>query len=80
MESRITKLEVEQELLKEEINSYSEALKENTKSIQELTKILIRHDEMLQQEEKNFATRNAILTGIAVGIIVLLMGELIRII
>ena len=48
----------------------SDALAENTKSIQELTKILVRHDEVLRQDENNDATRNAILTGIVVGVVV----------
>lgn len=47
MEKRIIKLETEQEMIKQELNSYSDALAENTKSIPELTKILVRHDEML---------------------------------
>lgn len=80
MESRIVKLETEQEIIKQELNSYSEALKENTKSIQELTKIMIRHDEVLRQEEGDVATRNAILTGVVVGVVVFLVTEFVHII
>lgn len=80
MESRIVKLETEQEIIKQELNSYSEALKENTKSIQELTKIMIRHDEVLRQEEHDVATRNAILTGVVVGVVVFLVTEFVHII
>lgn len=80
MESRIVKLETEQEIIKQELNSYSEALKENTKSIQELTKIMIRHDEVLRQEEDDVATRNAILTGVVVGVVVFLVTEFVHII
>ena len=80
MESRIVKLETEQEIIKAELNSYSEALKENTKSIQELTKIMIRHDEVLRQEEHDVATRNAILTGVVVGVVVFLVTEFVHII
>ena len=80
MESRIIKLETEQEMIKNEIKSYSEALKENTESIQELTKILIRHDEALKSNQEGSATRNAIVTGVAVGVIVFLVNSLIHII
>lgn len=80
MEKRIIKLETEQEMIKQELDSYADALKENTKSIQELTKILVRHDEKLQQEQNNAYTRNAILTGIIVGVVILLVDGLIHII
>lgn len=80
MEKRIIKLETEQEMIKQELDSYADALKENTKSIQELTKILVRHDEILQQEKNNASTRNAILTGIIVGVVILLVDGLIHII
>lgn len=80
MESRIVKLETEQEIIKAELNSYSEALKENTKSIQELTKILVRHDEVLRQEENDNVTHNAIITGIVVGIVVFLVTEFVHLI
>jgi len=80
VESRIVKLETEQEMIKQELNSYSDALAENTKSIQRLTEIMIRHDEMLQQEQKSNITRNAILTGVAVGVVVLLVDGLVHLI
>ena len=80
MEKRIIKLETEQEMIKAELNSYSDALKENTKSIQELTKILVRHDEMLRQDENVDATRNAIITGIVVGVVVFLVTEIVHLI
>lgn len=80
MEARITKIETKQEALEEIMESYSEALKENTKSIQELCRVMVRHDEMLQQQEESFATRNALLTGVTVGIVVLLIDGLIHII
>ena len=80
MEKRIIKLETEQELIKQELDSYSDALKENTKSIQELTKILVRHDEQLIQERNNEATRNAVITGIVVGIVVFVVTEVVHII
>lgn len=80
MESRIVKLETEQEIIKQELSSYSEALKENTKSIQKLTEIMIRHDEVLRQEEHDVATRNAILTGVVVGVVVFLVTEFVHII
>lgn len=80
MESRIVKLETEQEMIKQELNSYSEALKENTKSIQELTKILVRHDEMLQSQKDEGATRTAIMTGVVVGVVVFLVNGLVHLI
>lgn len=80
MESRIVKLETEQEIIKQELNSYSEALKENTKSIQKLTEIMVRHDEVLRQEEHDVATRNAILTGVVVGVVVFLVTEFVHMI
>ena len=80
MEKRLIKLETETEMIKQELNSYSDALAENTKSIQELTKIMIRHDEVLRQEENDVATRNAILTGIVVGIVVFLVTEFVHMI
>lgn len=80
MEKRIIKLETETEMIKQELNSYSDALAENTKSIQELTKIMIRHDEVLRQEEHDVATRNAILTGIVVGVVVFLVTEFVHMI
>lgn len=80
MEKRIIKLETEQEMIKQELNSYSDALKENTKSIQELTKILVRHDEMLRQDENDDATRNAVVTGIVVGVVVFLVTEIVHLI
>lgn len=80
MEKRLIKLETETEMIKQELNSYSDALAENTKSIQELTKIMIRHDEVLRQEEHDVATRNAILTGIVVGVVVFLVTEFVHII
>ena len=80
MEKRLIKLETETEMIKQELNSYSDALAENTKSIQELTKIMIRHDEVLRQEEHDVATRNAIITGIVVGIVVFLVTEFVHII
>lgn len=80
MESRIIKLETEQELIKQELDSYSDALKENTKSIQELTKILVRHDEQLIQERNNESTRNAIITGIVVGVVVFVVTEVVHMI
>lgn len=78
MEKRLIKLETETEMIKQELNSYSDALAENTKSIQELTKIMIRHDEVLRQEEHDVATRNAILTGIVVGVVVFLVTEFVH--
>ena len=80
MEKRLIKLETETEMIKQELNSYSDALAENTKSIQELTKILVRHDEVLRQEENNDATRSAILTGIVVGVVVFLVTEFVHMI
>lgn len=80
MEKRLIKLETETEMIKQELNSYSDALAENTKSIQELTKIMIRHDEVLRQDENNDATRNAILTGIVVGVVVFLVTEFVHMI
>lgn len=80
MEKRLIKLETETEMIKQELNSYSDALAENTKSIQELTKIMIRHDEVLRQEEHDVATRNAILTGVVVGVVVFLVTEFVHII
>lgn len=79
MEKRIIKLETETEMIKQELNSYSDALAENTKSIQKLTEILIRHDEQLRQDEHDDATRNAIITGIVVGVVVFLVTELVHI-
>lgn len=80
MERRLIKLETETEMIKQELNSYSDALVENTKSIQELTKILARHDEVLRREEKGDATKNALLTGVAVGVIVFLVDGLVNLI
>lgn len=80
MEKRIIKLETEQEMIKQELNSYSDALKENTKSIQELTKIMVRHDEMLRQDENDDATRNAVVTGIVIGVVVFLVTEIVHLI
>ena len=80
MEKRLIKLETETEMIKQELNSYSDALAENTKSIQELTKIMIRHDEVLRREENSDATRNAILTGIVVGVVVFLVTEFVHMI
>ena len=80
MEKRIIKLETEQEMIKAELSSYSEALKENTDSIKKLTEILIRHDEQLRQEENDTATHNAILTGIVVGVVVFIVIEVVHLI
>jgi len=80
MEKRLIKLETETEMIKQELNSYSDALAENTKSIQELTKILVRHDEVLRREENSDATRTAILTGIVVGVVVFLVTEFVHMI
>lgn len=80
MEKRLIKLETETEMIKQELNSYSVALAENTKSIQELTKILVRHDEVLRREENSDATRNTILTGIVVGVVVFLVTEFVHLI
>ena len=80
MEKRLIKLETETEMIKQELNSYSDALVENTKSIQELTKILARHDEVLRREENGDATKNAILVGVAVGVIVFLVDGLVNLI
>lgn len=80
MEKRIIKLETETEMIKAELNSYSDALKENTKSIQELTKILVRHDEQLRQEQQDTSTRNAIITGIVVGVVVFIVTEVVHLI
>lgn len=80
MEKRLIKLETETEMIKQELNSYSDALVENTKSIQELTKILARHDEVLRREENGDATKNAILVGVAVGVIVFLVDGLMNLI
>ena len=78
MEKQIIKLETDTEMIKQELNSYSDALAENTKSIQKLTEILIRHDEVLRQEEHDVATRNAIVTGIVVGVVVFLVTEFVH--
>lgn len=80
MEKRLIKLETETEMIKQELNSYSDALVENTKSIQELTKILARHDEVLRREENGDATKNAILAGVVVGVVVFLFTEFVQII
>lgn len=80
MEKRLIKLETETEMIKQELNSYSDALVENTKSIQELTKILARHDEVLRREENGDATRNAILAGVVVGVVVFLFTEFVNLI
>lgn len=80
MEKRLIKLETETEMIKQELNSYSDALVENTKSIQELTRILARHDEVLRREENDDATKNVILTGVAVGVIVFLVDGLVNLI
>lgn len=80
MEKRLIKLETETEMIKQELNSYSDALVENTKSIQELTKILARHDEVLRREENGDATKNAILAGVVVGVVVFLFTEFVHLI
>ena len=80
MESRIVRLETEQKMLKDDVSDYNVALRENTKSLRELTKIMVRHDEMLKENSKNSATRNAILTGVAVGVVVMLVDGLIHLI
>jgi hypothetical protein len=41
---------------------------------------MIRHDEVLRQEESNDATRNAILTGVVVGVVVFLVTEFVHMI
>lgn len=78
MEKRIIKLETEQEMIKAELNSYSKALDENTKSLQKLTEILIRHDEQLRQEQDDTATRNAIITGVVVGVVVFIVTGIVQ--
>lgn len=80
MEKRIIKLETETEMIKAELNSYSDALNENTKSVQELTKILIRHDEKLRQDKDADNTRSAIITGIVVGVVVFIVTEVVHLI
>jgi len=80
MESRIVKLEAEHDLLKDDMNNYYDALKENTHSINELCKTMIRHDEILKEQSKDSATRNAIITGVAVGIVVMFVDGLIHLI
>lgn len=80
MESRIVRLETEQEMIKKDMSDYSVALRENTKSLQELTKIMIRHDEMLKDSERDFSTRTAIFTGIVVGVVILLIDGIVHII
>ena len=80
MEKRLIKLETETEMIKQELNSYSDALAENTKSIQKLTEIMIRHDEVLRQEEHNDDTRNSIIIGIMVGVVVFLVTKFVHII
>lgn len=80
METRIVRLETEQEILKDDVSDYNVALRENTESLQELTKCMIRHDEMLKENSKDSATRNAILTGVAVGIVVMLVDGLVHLI
>lgn len=80
MEKRLIKLETETEMIKQELNSYSDALVENTRSIQELTKILARHDEVLRREENGDATKNAILAGVVVGVVVFLFTEFVHLI
>ena len=80
MEKRLIQLETETEMIKQELNSYSDALVENTKSIQELTKILARHDEVLRREENDNATRNTTLTGVVVGVVVFLFTEFVHLI
>lgn len=80
MESRIVKLETKTEMIEQELNSYSEALKENTESIQELTKILIRHDEVLANSKRDDATKSALITGVVVGVVVFLVTEIIHMI
>lgn len=78
MEKRIIKLETEQEMIKAELNSYSKALDENTKSLQKLTEILIRHDEQLRQEQDDTTTRNAIITGVVVGVVVFIVTGIVQ--
>lgn len=80
MESRIVKLETEQEMLKRDMSDYGDALRENTKSLRELTEIMIRHDEMLKENERNYSSRNAIATGVVVGIVILLVDGLVHLI
>ena len=80
MEKRLIKLETETEMIKQELNSYSDALVENTRSIRELTKILARHDEVLRREENGDATKNAILAGVVVGVVVFLFTEFVHLI
>lgn len=80
MEKRIIKLETETEMIKQELNSYSDALAENTKSIQKLTEIMIRHDEQLRQDQQDGQTQNAVVTGIVVGIVVFLVTEIVHLI
>ena len=80
MEKRLIKLETETEMIKQELNSYSDALAENTKSIQKLTEIMIRHDEVLRQEEHDGDTRSAIIIGIGVGVVVFLVTGVVHII
>lgn len=80
MEARIIKLETEQEMMKNDLSDYGDALRENTRSLQELTKIMIRHDEMLKTNDRSEATRNAIITGVVIGIVVFVVTELIHII
>ena len=67
-------------MLKDDVSDYNVALRENTKSLRELTKIMVRHDEMLKENSKNSATRNAILTGVAVGVVVMLVDGLVHLI
>ena len=79
MESRIVRLETEQEMLKRDMSDYSDALRENTRSLQELTQSMIRHDEMLKDNERSMSTRSAIVTGVVVGIVVMMVSGLIHI-
>ncbi len=80
MEARIIKLETEQEMMKNDLSDYSDALRENTRSLQELKKIMVRHDEMLKTNDRSEATRNAVITGVIIGIVVFVVTELIHII
>lgn len=79
MAERIVQLESKQQFMDTELQQYYESIEKNTEAINKLCKTLIEHDTILKQQQKTGNHFYAIVTGVIVGVMMIVVNALIKI-
>lgn len=79
MSERIVQLETKQQFINSELSMYHESIEKNTEAINKLCKTLIEHETIIKQQQNHGNHFYAIITGVIVGVIMIVANALVKI-